>query len=161
MSTAQVPGYLATPQQIQEFYVLLNTLLSPQNEERNKGEQALKELRLHNPDILVHCLLAALRDSATVPNAARQMVISVLRATLTKMSSVQGDGFGLWVKLSENTRELARRELLWALENETFGLVRKGINTTIADVASLMFELNSENSAQSPLWSDLLPFLFK
>lgn len=160
MSTA-VPGISATPQQIQEFYVLLNTLLSPQNDERNKGEQALKELRLHNPDILVHCLLAALRDSATVPDAGRQMVMSVLRPTLTKQSSVAGDGLGLWLKFSEATRELARRELLWALENEKFVPVRRVINATIADIASLMFEIHSENSAQSPLWNDLLPFLFK
>lgn len=160
MSSA-VPGISATPQQIQEFYLLLNTLLSPQNDERNKGEQALKELRLHNPDILVHCLLAALRDSATVPNAGRQMVISVLRSTLTKLSTTPNDGYGLWVKLAEPTRELARRELLWALENETFAPVRRGVNTTIADVASMMFELNSESNGQSPLWADLLPFLFK
>ena len=150
-----------TPQQVQEFYALLNILLSPQNEERNKGELALQELRLHNPDVLVHCLLTALRDAANVPNAGRQMVMSVLRATLTKKSTTPSDGFGLWLKLAEPTRDLARQGLLWALENETFAPVRRVINTTIADVAALMFDLHSENEAQSPIWSDLLPFLFK
>ena len=149
------------PQQTQEFYMVLNALLSPNNDERNKAEAALKHLRLTNPDVLVACLITALKDVQNVPNQVRQMVISVLRNTLIKKSSAPDDGYDLWLKFQEPTRDAARKTLMETLTTETFPPVRRLINTTIADVASIMFELSSEKPPKSPIWSDLLPFLFK
>lgn len=134
--------------QIQGVTIMLQAVLDPNNEVRKQQEALLMSLRNEHPNELTLCLLHILRNS---PDPSIRTLTSVI---LRQLFSSLHNSSKFWDRLTAQVQNLAKVQILEALENETSWPIMKRIGEVIAELSVLLFAEDETGK-----WDAILPFL--
>ncbi|KAJ1481222.1 armadillo-type protein, partial [Baffinella frigidus] len=128
---------------VAQFEVMIRTLMSQSNEERNRAEAAFEEL-CKQPEAAAPLLCAGMTQSAD------ETVRSLTAVMFRKRVTVE-----FYNQLTPPTQIALKGALIAAVENEQMHMVRKKIADTTGEIAAMIIE-DPEGS-----WPEMLPFLFQ
>lgn len=126
------------------FEALLEKLMSPTNEERDRAEAVFEECKQH-PDHIVTKLAQTLSSSPRIE--LRGLAAVLLRKIITK------DDVSLWPQLGPATQAGLKLQLLQCVQQEQVKSILKKLCDTVAELASGLLEEGQ--------WPELLPFMFQ
>jgi len=146
---------------IQQFELLIQQLMSADNNLRGQAEQSFNTAVRQFPDKVAISLLQLVRGSSNQP--IRELSVILLRKTLVaKESEETGDKTRFWHKLSAETHQTIKNELLIGVEQEQQSSVRKKLADAVSELALfLSTHCAVEESPIELQWPELLPFLFR
>eukprot|EP01100_Stratorugosa_tubuloviscum_P001006 TRINITY_DN1224_c0_g2_i1.p1 TRINITY_DN1224_c0_g2~~TRINITY_DN1224_c0_g2_i1.p1 ORF type:complete len:1087 (-),score=588.52 TRINITY_DN1224_c0_g2_i1:206-3466(-) len=130
--------------QFTNFEKLVDALLSTQNEIRRDAEAIFNQQK-QNPDSLITLLM--LGASKSTEFKIRQMCVVLLRKNLTKSSD------SIWAKLTPQTQELVKNQLLNSLQNEQDKKIRSKFADAVSELGAMLLEDGK--------WPELLGTLFE
>mmetsp|Transcript_8735 Transcript_8735/g.11822 ORF Transcript_8735/g.11822 Transcript_8735/m.11822 type:complete len:1130 (+) Transcript_8735:104-3493(+) len=131
------------------FEIIIQTLTSPSNEERDRAEGVFNACKKH-PALCTMQLVQVLRRSTDI--GARAMCAVLLRKVLTK-DMHEETGNTMWPLLPEPTKAGVKSELLLCIQEETERSILKKVCDTVGEIATVIFEEGA--------WPELLPFMFQ
>lgn len=131
------------------FEMMITTLMSTVNEERDHAEAVYNECKKH-PTQCATQLTQVLRKSSNV--SSRAMCAVLLRKMLTK-DAHEETGDTVWPILPEATQAGIKAELLACLQEETDRGILKKVCDTVGEIATNIFESGG--------WAELMPFMFQ
>jgi len=129
----------------EQFELLLQQLLSPENDVRTPAETAYDAI---TPAQKVPLLIQALRTS---PSAEHRTMAAVL---LRRLFTNTFEDF--WPGLGTEIHGVVKQELLLAVQNDAVDSVRRKICDALSELARNLFDENGNN-----LWPEVLKFLFE
>jgi len=125
---------------------ILLGILGIDNSQRRYNEQRLEELK-KEPDSLVLCLLKLLQTS---DNPDHRKLITTLLKTYISPNSFDN----VWKVMNEETKKVAKEQLLTSLVSELNPKVTRLICLVIAELAATIHNSNNK-------WNELDPFIYK
>ncbi|KAJ6632921.1 Importin-5 [Pseudolycoriella hygida] len=129
-----------------QFYALLSSLLSYENDRRSEAEKVYNNLTV---EVKVTNLLTALHDANI--DLGKQEIAAVL---LRRLFSSDFQEF--YSKLPPESQAQLKEQLLLAIQQDRYPSVRQKICELIAEVARLLLDDDGNNQ-----WPELLEFLFR
>lgn len=137
--------------QVQEFTNILSSILSPDNDLRKRNEITLQILKNDHPNESVICILKVLKES-------QDQMIKMLGAVILRQmfSNVSPAKSQIWKRISEETKDLCKSELLNAMKRENILILCKRLGEVISELAVAIFTREDPGS-----WDQLVPFLFE
>eukprot|EP00761_Pharyngomonas_kirbyi_P010975 gb/GECH01010999.1/.p1 GENE.gb/GECH01010999.1/~~gb/GECH01010999.1/.p1 ORF type:complete len:1091 (+),score=312.68 gb/GECH01010999.1/:1-3273(+) len=119
---------------LEDIEPVLQSLLSSNNQEREKAEQYYNNLR-QNPDHLVTSLVAVLQSSQDI--TLRQLSCVLVRRLLSATSPES-----LYNNLSAEAKQFVKTRLVDVLENEEFEPIRKKLTHVVSALAAVLVSNN-------------------
>lgn len=130
----------------QQFYVLLDCLMSLDNNQRQQAETSYGTIPFDHKLIY---LVKSMRNT-TISIAARTLALVMLRRLIS--TSVEEN----WSGLNDQIKTTLKSELLSAVQQESDNTIRKKITDVIAELARFLIDEEGTNR-----WPEVLTFLFE
>jgi len=138
---------------IGQFEQIILALLSPDNNLRNQAEEALRQAK-QNPEILLPAYVQLLRTNQN-PQVRSMCAVLLRKSVMQAGTSEAGEASSSLARLSVQTKQVVKSELLACIQGETERHIRKKICD--AD-GQLGVNVLTENIAD---WPELMPFMLE